>query len=76
MMRTEKYEIYITGSLARMLSKEIAAQMSGRALSWEMFPFSLREFWDHKGIEKENSLSTKKRPINGKHELLCVISWA
>ncbi len=63
LMRTEKCEIYITGSSAKMLSKEIATQMRGRALSWEMFPFSFREFLDYKGIEKENSLSTKKRLI-------------
>jgi uncharacterized protein len=63
LMRTEKCEIYITGSSAKMLSKEIATQMRGRALSWEMFPFSFREFLNYKGIEKEDSLSTKKRLI-------------
>jgi uncharacterized protein len=63
LMRTEKCEMYITGSSAKMLSKEIATQMRGRALSWEMFPFSFREFLDYKGIEKEDSLSTKKRLI-------------
>lgn len=63
MMRTEKCEVYLTGSSARMLSKEIATQMRGRALSWEMFPFSFREFLDSKGIESEGSLSTKKRLI-------------
>jgi predicted AAA+ superfamily ATPase len=61
MMRTEKCEMYLTGSSARMLSKEIATQMRGRALSWEMFPFSFREFLDYKGIESEGALSTKKR---------------
>ena len=61
MMRTEKCEVYLTGSSARMLSKEIATQMRGRALSWEMFPFSFREFLDYKGIESEGALSTKKR---------------
>ena len=44
-----------------MLSKEIATQMRGRALSWEMFPFSFREFLDYKGVEGEGALSTKKR---------------
>jgi predicted AAA+ superfamily ATPase len=63
MMRTEKCEIYITDSSAKMLSKEIATQMRGRALSWEMFPFSFREFLDYKGIKQEDSLSTKKRLI-------------
>lgn len=61
LMRTEQCEVYLTGSSARMLSKEIATQMRGRALSWELFPFSFREFLDYKGVESEGALSTKKR---------------
>ncbi|WP_457573883.1 ATP-binding protein [Desulfolithobacter sp.] len=61
LMRTEKCEVYITGSSARMLSKEIATQMRGRALSWELFPFSFREFLDYKQINATGHLSTKKR---------------
>jgi hypothetical protein len=63
LLRTEKCEVYITGSSARMLSKEIATQMRGRALSWEMFPFSFKEYLDCKGIEGDGPLSTKKRLI-------------
>ncbi len=61
LMRTEKCEVFLTGSSARMLSKEIATQMRGRALSWEMFPFSFREFLDYKGIESIVPMSTKKQ---------------
>lgn len=61
LMRTENCEIYITGSSAHMLSKEIATQMRGRALSWEMFPFSFKEYLDSQGIEAVGPLSTKKR---------------
>ena len=61
LMRTERCEVYITGSSAQMLSREIATQMRGRALSWEMFPFSFREYLDYKGIESTGTLSTKKR---------------
>ena len=61
LMRTEKCEVYLTGSSAKMLSKEIATQMRGRALSWEMFPFSFREFLSYKGIESTGALSTKSR---------------
>jgi hypothetical protein len=61
LMRMEKCEVYITGSSAQMLSREIATQMRGRALSWEMFPFSFREFLDYKGVESDGPLSTKKR---------------
>jgi hypothetical protein len=35
--------------------------MRGRALSWEIFPFSFREFLDYKGFASEGALSTKKR---------------
>jgi len=61
LMRTEKCEVYLTGSSARMLSKEIATQMRGRALSWEMFPFSFQEFLDRQGLESDGPHSTKKR---------------
>jgi len=61
LMRTERCEVYLTGSSARMLSKEIATQMRGRALSWELFPFSFREFLTYKGIESPGAMSTKKR---------------
>ncbi len=61
LMRTEKCEVYLTGSSARMLSKEIATQMRGRALSWEIFPFSFSEFLDYKQIIVDGALSTKKR---------------
>ncbi|MCK4548305.1 MAG: ATP-binding protein [Candidatus Eisenbacteria sp.] len=61
LMRTEQCEVFLTGSSAQMLSKEIATQMRGRALSWELFPFSFREYLDYKGTESAGPLSTKKR---------------
>lgn len=63
LMRTEKCQVYLTGSSSRMLSKEIATQMRGRALAWEIFPFSFREFLDYKGIDSSAPLSTKRRLI-------------
>lgn len=44
-----------------MLSREIATQMRGRALSWEIFPFSFREFLDFRGIDGAGPLSTRRR---------------
>ncbi|HLF66250.1 MAG TPA: ATP-binding protein [Gammaproteobacteria bacterium] len=66
LLRTESCEVYITGSSAKMLSKEIATQMRGRALSWEIFPFSFQEFLDFKQIESASPWSTKKRLLIGK----------
>ena len=59
--RTENCEVYITGSSAQMLSREIATQMRGRALSWEMFPFSFREFLDFMKVESTPPFSSKQR---------------
>jgi uncharacterized protein len=61
LMRTENCEVFLTGSSARMLSKEIATQMRGRALSWEIFPFSFSEFLAYRGVDSSGPLSTKKR---------------
>jgi predicted AAA+ superfamily ATPase len=61
LMRTEKCEVYITGSSAKMLSREIATQMRGRALSWELFPFSFLEYLDFEGVDGTDPLSTKRR---------------
>ena len=60
-LRTEKCEVYITGSSARMLSKEIASGMRGRSLSWELFPFSFEEYLLYRDICLEEHFSTKKR---------------
>ena len=61
LMRTEKCEVFITGSSAQMLSREIATQMRGRALSWELLPFSFREYLHFKGLTGTDPLSTKRR---------------
>jgi uncharacterized protein len=52
---TENCEIYITGSSAKLLSKEIATELGGRTFTWEMFPFSFREYLRAK--DKPESIS-------------------
>lgn len=49
--RTENCEIWLAGSSAKLLSREIATEMRGRSLAWEVFPFSFREFLDSRGID-------------------------
>ena len=60
-LRTERCQVHLTGSSAQLLSREIATQMRGRALSWEIFPFSFREYLDYRGIDGAGDLSTKRR---------------
>ena len=59
-LRTEKCEVFISGSSAKMLSREIATQMRGRSLSWELFPFSFPEFLDFKNIEQYKGTSKNR----------------
>jgi len=60
-LRTENCMVFLTGSSARMLSKEIATQMRGRALSWELFPFSFQEFLEHNYIKSTPPFNTRQR---------------
>jgi predicted AAA+ superfamily ATPase len=41
---TKDIQIYVTGSSAKLLSKEIATELRGRALSVEIFPYSYTEY--------------------------------
>lgn len=61
LQRTENCEIFLTGSSAQMLSREIATQMRGRALSWELFPFSFRECLSAEKIKSVGPFSSKQR---------------
>ena len=47
----EKYQVFITGSNAKMLSREIAMALGGRYLLSEIYPFSFEEFLRHRGLQ-------------------------
>lgn len=59
--REEVCDLYITGSSARMLSKEIGTEMRGRSLSWELFPFSFGEYLEYRGIDRNADHGTSQR---------------
>ena len=61
LLRTEKCEVTVAGSLLPSPEEDTASPMTGRIVSWEVFPFSFREFLDSKGIESDGPLSSKQR---------------
>jgi predicted AAA+ superfamily ATPase len=60
----EGYCVYITGSNASLLSKEMGTHLTGRHLSSELFPFSYKEFADFKKLEY-NAESLKEYLFSG-----------
>jgi len=51
LLDTEKVEMFLSGSSARLLSREVATSMRGRAMEVLIHPFSFRETLRHTGAE-------------------------
>lgn len=61
---SEKVEVFLSGSSARMLSREVATSMRGRALETVISPFSFREFCAACGVSvarKNPSAASRSR---------------
>ena len=61
----QKYQVYITGSNAKMLSSEIATTLGGRYMIHEVYPYSLQEYLKASGINmhEKNALFTFGKQI-------------
>ncbi len=51
LLDTEKVELFLSGSSARLLSREVATSMRGRGMEALVHPFSFREYLRHLGRE-------------------------
>jgi hypothetical protein len=51
LLDTEQVELFISGSSARLLSREVSTSMRGRAMEALVLPFSFREYLRHLGRE-------------------------
>lgn len=58
---TKDVAIYLTGSSAKLLSKEIATSLRGRSLVTEIWPFSFSEFLRAKNITFDSKLFDQKK---------------
>jgi len=48
---TENIQLFVTGSSSKLLSSEIATSLRGRTITYEIFPFSFKEYLGYKNIE-------------------------
>lgn len=60
----EGYRIFISGSNATMLSKELGTKLTGRHIIKELFPFSYSEYLIYKG-EQEGEASSNSYLMSG-----------
>lgn len=55
LLDTENVDLFLSGSSARLLSREVATSMRGRAMEVLVHPFSLREALRHCGVEPKTA---------------------
>ncbi len=56
-----KYKIFITGSSSKLLSSELSSSLTGRHLSYTVFPFSFREYLSY---HKTDYLNRRQMALN------------
>lgn len=54
---SENIQLFVSGSSAHMLSREVATSFRGRAMETRVYPFSFREFLRHRAAEPEQAVS-------------------
>lgn len=62
-LKRKNYNLVVTGSNSKLLSKELATHLTGRHFSIELYPFSFREFLSYKDffIKEEDFYITEKK---------------
>lgn len=68
-----KWKLFITGSSSKLLSKEIASEMRGRSVKYELFPFSFSELLHFKKVEFSKMSTAKKGQI--KKQFMEYLIW-
>ena len=63
-------KVFVTGSNASLLSKELGTKLTGRYLSHELFPFAYNEFLEHTNQENNLDSFENYRELGGFPEFL------
>jgi len=60
---TQNAKVYVTGSSADLLGREIATALRGRTLTYEVFPLSFHEYLSWKALPARQGTSSENRLI-------------
>lgn len=63
------YHIYITGSNAKLLSKEFSSTLGGRILEYTLYPFSFPELLQYRNISYSNAFELAENKVELKKYL-------
>lgn len=68
---SKNVEIYLTGSSAKLFSREIATSLRGRSLATEIWPYSFHEFLKAKKMQFDRTLHDNKT-LDQLRQLFCL----
>lgn len=74
-LANQKYMVYVTGSNARMLSRDIASTLGARYIEQPVFPFSFHEFLRAKGLKTEEAWQYGKKKGEVERALSEYFTW-
>ncbi|MBI5555605.1 MAG: ATP-binding protein, partial [Elusimicrobia bacterium] len=62
-LKRQDYNLVVTGSNSKLLSRDLATHLTGRHFSVELYPFSFKEFLDYRGfpVKADDFYITEKR---------------
>ena len=63
LLDSEQIELFLSGSSARLLSREVATSMRGRALEVLVHPFSFREALRHQNLEPDKKWNSLPKAV-------------
>lgn len=72
---TEDVKIFVTGSSAQMLSREIGTKLTGRQVSFEVYPLSFSEFLRFKEVEVQSELEFLAKKTLIRHHFLDYLKY-